>query len=497
MIPLVSSRGARPLSRALIAVSLACSCGWLANAGLAAAQVPLVREEVQEGPCTLGLQHFARHELEQARPLLERCLAESGERTEILVPLAAAAVQLGDIDAARRYGERAVAQDPQDPDARYWHGRALLRAGDAAAAEAQWEAGLRISSQHIGLLEGMAKLALDRGHHEKAYGLLSQLRLQGTDDAWVHRLLADLTRRKGLWKQSLQHWNDALERAEPTAEDLVVASELSILARQPEAAIEYGRRAVRREPNGMSYNGLGQAFFAADRPESARTALQRAVELDPETPRHRFHLANVLEVLGDTEGAERQFEAYVALEPDDATGYLNYGIHLDRQGRRVEALEKLRRATELDPDLLSARVAQAQILESLGREEDALEVVRPLTERQEAGDQLGAWAERLQAQVARAAASSSEGKVHLLHIVVADSSSADQVERALAGGEDFAALATRFSVGSTAATGGDVGWVSPGDMVEPLRSAIAALKPQDVTPALASRGYVHFFKRVR
>jgi parvulin-like peptidyl-prolyl isomerase len=34
-------------------------------------------------------------------------------------------------------------------------------------------------------------------------------------------------------------------------------------------------------------------------------------------------------------------------------------------------------------------------------------------------------------------------------------------------------------------------------MVEPLRSAIAALQPQQISPPIESRGMVHFFKRLR
>jgi len=309
-------------------------------------------------------------------------------------------------------------------------------------------------------------------------------------------LLADLARRKGLWRQSLLHWSEALQRGLPSTEDLLVASELSILADQPQEAVDYARRAVALEPSGLSFGGLGQALFAADRPDSAVRPLRRAVEIEPDNPRHRFQLGNVLEVLGRIEEAEEEFSAYVAMAPQDPIGHLNYGVHLEGQGRQLDALEQVTLAAELDSQLLRAWILQAQILEELGRYDEALAVVDALADDAAGGARYERWQERLRADLRAAEASQGAGKIRLLHIVIADSTEVETVVAALAAGADFAALAARFSVGSTAVAGGDIGWVAPAEMVEPMRSAIADLEPQQISPPIASQGYVHFFKRV-
>jgi tetratricopeptide (TPR) repeat protein len=464
----------------------------------ARAQLPFATEPPPPGACTEGARLIRAEQYEQAITALKACLEGQGERVDVLVSLTAASLYTEDPEAAQRYGERAVTLAPDDADARYWYGRALLRAGDMDAAVKQWEAGLHVSTTHVGLLEGLAKVALDRGQFEKAYGLLSQLRLQGQDAAWVHRLLADLTRRKGLWKESLGHWQDALERSEPTAEDLLVASELSILAERLDDAVAYARQAVALDPSGATYSGLGQALFSADRPDSAIAAMRRAIELAPDEPRHRFQLANALELLGRSDEAESYFAGYVAARPEDPMGRLNYAIHLDRSGEQLEALEQVRRAVALDTTTVRARVLEAQILERLGRYEEALAVVEYLADH--GNDEVTGiddWLRRLRKDNAAAKASESAGKVRLLHIVLADSSQVAEVESALAAGADFADLATQYSVGPSAVQGGDVGWIAPTEMVEPLRSAIVRLEPQEVTPPIAMRGYVHIFKRLR
>jgi parvulin-like peptidyl-prolyl isomerase len=84
-----------------------------------------------------------------------------------------------------------------------------------------------------------------------------------------------------------------------------------------------------------------------------------------------------------------------------------------------------------------------------------------------------------------------------LHIITPDTLAVRLIQQELALGTDFASLATRFSSGPTAAAGGDIGWVAPSEMVEPLRSAIEALAPNEISPLVVQRGQYHFFKRVR
>ncbi|MFO7655322.1 MAG: peptidylprolyl isomerase [Candidatus Krumholzibacteriia bacterium] len=70
-----------------------------------------------------------------------------------------------------------------------------------------------------------------------------------------------------------------------------------------------------------------------------------------------------------------------------------------------------------------------------------------------------------------------------------------EVQAALAGGQDFADLARRYSEGPNAVRGGIVGTVARGDLFDPaLERAVFALKPDQVSqPVLSSRG-VHIVR---
>ena len=84
-------------------------------------------------------------------------------------------------------------------------------------------------------------------------------------------------------------------------------------------------------------------------------------------------------------------------------------------------------------------------------------------------------------------------QIHSRHILVADEALARDLIAQLQAGADFAQLATQYSLdGSTARLGGDLDWVSEGDLLQPeVERAIFALEPGELAsyPVQSSLGY--------
>ncbi len=450
-----------------------------------------------DDPCQEGKRLYKAADFLGARKALLNCLNTSGPAVETLIPLVVMATREGRLGEAQRFGAEAVALAPDDPEARYWYGRALLRLERTEEARQQWEQGLALDLGHFGLLEGLARLSLAEGETAKAYQLLDQMQRQGMNTPWLHRLMADITAGRGLWPQSLAHMRQLMLLEEPTLEDLLVASELSIMAGEKDAAIQYGRQAVALQPGAASLGGLGEAFFAVSEMDSALVYLRRSVDLDPSLVQHRFNLANALEVTGQVEEAHGHFQAYLAAQPDDAVGQFNFGVHLDKLGRSTEALHHVTRAIELEPTMLTAQVVRIQILEDLHRWDEALQGIdQLLASGAQESPELATWRQRLESSREREFGAMREGKVHILHMVVPTREALDMVLAALEKGDDFAQLTVRFSSGPAAARGGDVGWIKPADMVAPMRAAIEALGENEISPPIESRGLYHLFKRI-
>lgn len=80
--------------------------------------------------------------------------------------------------------------------------------------------------------------------------------------------------------------------------------------------------------------------------------------------------------------------------------------------------------------------------------------------------------------------------VRASHILVANQKDAQGIIDRLSKGEDFVALAKRFSKCPSKAKGGDLGWFGKGDMVKPFEDACFAGKTGDVVgPVQTEFGY--------
>ena len=452
----------------------------------------------QEGdPCLAGKALYEGADFRKARIALMKCVEMGSPDLETLLPLTVMGIRDERLDEAARYGFMAVESEPNDADARYWYGRALLRMDRVEEARIQWEAGLQISIEHKGILEGLARLALNEGEPAKAYQLLDQMRRQGLDEAWLHRLQADIAASRGLWPQSLAHMQDAMSRETPTLSDYMAASELSLMMGKMDSAVEYCQRGVQLEPCGASYGALGEAFFAADSMDSALVYLRQAVNSDAVNPRHRFNLANALEITGKYEEAEKHFQYFLATVPDDVVGNFNYGVHLEKQGREVEALYYINRTISLEPSMLSARIIKVQLLENMHMFDEGLaELAQLKLEDPGSMAELNLWENRLLIARSDAMGARVEGKVHLLHMILGDMGTVEKVMEYLDAGADFGSLVTQYSTGPAAAKGGDIGWIRPQDMVGDMRDAIEALGKYDISPPIESRGLYHIFKRL-
>ncbi|NOY69002.1 MAG: hypothetical protein GXP53_05845 [Deltaproteobacteria bacterium] len=97
-------------------------------------------------------------------------------------------------------------------------------------------------------------------------------------------------------------------------------------------------------------------------------------------------------------------------------------------------------------------------------------------------------------------------QVHARHILIKLSSDAgdakkaeakkkiDEIVKKLKKGADFAELAKTYSEGPSAKNGGDLGFFSHGQMVEPFEKAAFALKPGEISDIVTTRFGYHIIK---
>jgi tetratricopeptide (TPR) repeat protein len=116
---------------------------------------------------------------------------------------------------------------------------------------------------------------------------------------------------------------------------------------------------------------IGRFAFGAADGAAAIDAFARAVRANPNDPAMHRLLARTLLLQDRADEALAEFVAVLLIDPLDAAAHAGIGqIHLQK-GRAADAVDALRRATDLAPDDGETRYALASALERLGRREEA------------------------------------------------------------------------------------------------------------------------------
>ncbi len=173
-----------------------------------------------------------------------------------------------------------------------------------------------------------------------------------------------------------QRQNTATNRA-----NQLLVEGLLVAGRQQEA-MGLCRR-ICQEPGAGPRDWLMYGCLSADTGDiaTAKTALKKAVELDPNFVEAQFALGKLLVVAGKLEAAVIRLEKAAQLQPDNADIWLTLGITCGLAKQITKAEEYCRRSLELKPgsaqtlfNLANALQAQGKLSESESEYEKALEI---------------------------------------------------------------------------------------------------------------------------
>jgi tetratricopeptide (TPR) repeat protein len=205
----------------------------------------------------------------------------------------------------------------------------LHMAGRPNEAEPLYRRILAVNPKHVDSLHLLGVVALDRGCHEEALGLIGKA-------ISMNDRVADF------------HCNMGLA--------------LSNVGRTHEA-IAHFNRAITLEPRHvLTYNNLGNILADQGKSQEAEAQLRCAILLKPDYAEAHYNLANALGAQGKLDDAVAHYRRAVMLAPNFANAHNNLGNALERQGKIDEAGAQFRRAIELDPKHVGAHYNLGNIL---------------------------------------------------------------------------------------------------------------------------------------
>jgi len=313
-------------------------------------------------------------------------------------------------------------------------------------------------------------------------------------------------------------------------------------------AIESIRRAIRIDPQyGEAHGDLGAILIKQGRVNEAIESSRRAIELMPEHAEAHSNLGSSLAMRGDLDEAIEFFRRALELEPASpqasAVAHSGLGAALGQQGKMDEAIIFFRRAIELDPEYSMTHSNLGNVFLEQGKMDEAIESYRRaigidpknlnaimnlinVYAKTDQIDLCGIWSARWGLAKGLTAQASLVSDIKLsiaqVNIEIPAEQPTDQAVRAyykanketlsdiavhlrtltipksrktrefvdelraelVAGNEDFATAAKKYSFDNASPNGGDRGWVKRGELPAELLDAAFALKAGEISAVI-------------
>ena len=200
---------------------------------------------------------------------------------------------------------------------------------------------------------GLGRIAFERRDYESAAGLFQAALAGQPKGSVVHHHLGLALRRLG--------------RREDAAAQLALNDQLAVTFPDPLFS-ELQRLNVSRE----AHIKRGTAAMRQGHPRAALAAFLEALAALPDDPLTIFNVAMALIELDEKEQAEARLRESIAINDNYRDPQYNLALILAERGDLAGAERHFRRAAEIDPEDVEARVRHADILTRLERPEEAV-----------------------------------------------------------------------------------------------------------------------------
>ena len=287
-----------------------------------------------------------------------------------------AALQSGDLDAAEAAFHRVLALDPQSGAAYANLGVVAMRRKNWAEALKYLQKAQRLSPQMTGIRLNIGLTEFRSGNYKGAIVPLESVLRDEPDSRQARYLL-------GLCQMFTDQFAEAVRTLEPLwapmSTDVMYLYVLAISAHEA-GEKELDQKALKQM---LAVGGnspelhliLGKAYYLHQEYDRALVELQKAHESSPDLPLLHFNLGMTYTQLGQYGEGEREFLSDVTIDPDLPDNYYQLGLLYARQQREADAERAFRETLKRDPHRSGAWFGLAKIYE--GRQEygEALEAV--------------------------------------------------------------------------------------------------------------------------
>ena len=361
---------------------------------------------------------LAQAQLKSAQPndaaaTLAPALKNAADDPQVLALAGETYMQVRDFNKASVYLEKATTLAPKAAGLRTSLGLSKLAQGDQARGLSELQKATELDPKSAQATMALVQTEISLKHYDKALAAIDALEKQQPDNPQVLTLRGAVNMVKG----DVPAARAALDKAVALQPTFIPAvqnlARLDLVEKKPDAAKQRYEKVLQKEPNNVdAMRALGELATMQNHPEEATSWFEKASNVKPEavgpalnlgrhylrtgqaqkalTLARKVQTANptnpeLVELLGqaqiankDTAGALETYSKLVNLAPKSAAPHLRLaGVHMLMQNNNAAA-DDLKRAVDLQPNLIAARLAQVELAVRMGRGDEALAMARQI-----------------------------------------------------------------------------------------------------------------------
>jgi Flp pilus assembly protein TadD len=231
-------------------------------------------------------------------------------------------VQSGDFEGSVEAFQKAIETAPEDPERRQLFAYALFRLDRLGDAEAQATRAAQLAPDKAGAHLILAEVYKAKGDNSKAWEAIQKERALAPDNVRVLERVASLGSEMGKTDDAIAA-AEAVTRLKPEdAEGWITLGSLYAQNHQVEKSEQAFRKVVELDPANAAQTFYNIGAVLANKPDPSEAdsrkiteAFRRAVELKQDYAAAHRELAYALLRTGDSDGARKELERYLQLDP--------------------------------------------------------------------------------------------------------------------------------------------------------------------------------------
>lgn len=335
-------------------------------------------------------------DLEAAKAQFRQAATSPGTAAAARYGMGQIALLEGQFEAAARYYEEVLADQPEASTAHYQLGLAYRELGDVEKAREHLAqhgqqavsfidplmSTLRSGSTGAALHVVDGALARSRGDYPTAIAAFRRALAENPDDLPVRLSLAASLAQIGATDEALEIFGDVLQTDPTNASAHYNVGTILARRRQLTEALGHLQQAVEGAPDFASAHvSLAAVLAQLGRFEEADNHYVQALLLDPANTQARTQRTAVLMSMGRIDVAESELRQVLTREPTNTSAWLGLAQILETTNRPGEAYEALSQVLELGADPAQIHPQLARLLAEAGRYGEAAEHFAAVVQR--------------------------------------------------------------------------------------------------------------------